>query len=146
MSVYENLLLSRFAEQALFCSGPCMAGVLLWMVSSQKPFLLLLDGSCMCMHVLHSADCMVEWQGKSVRQATSFALEACPPSCFAQLCNIMLCLVCGCCASQACLWSAQATYADVGYHDMGVRLRRYFGIGGFDNTTFGLETSRKQSS
>ncbi len=41
----------------------------------------------------------------------------------------------------------QVTYADVGYHDMGNRMRRYFGIGGFQNVTIEtVDSSRRRHS
>ena len=41
---------------------------------------------------------------------------------------------------------AQVTFADVSYDDMGTRIRRYFGIGGFKNVTIGKDTAKKLHS
>ncbi|BDA49890.1 hypothetical protein COCOBI_15-0180 [Coccomyxa sp. Obi] len=41
---------------------------------------------------------------------------------------------------------SQVTFADVSYDDMGTRIRRYFGIGGFKNVTIGKDTAKKLHS
>ncbi|BDA44737.1 hypothetical protein COCOBI_06-2150 [Coccomyxa sp. Obi] len=40
---------------------------------------------------------------------------------------------------------SQVTFADVSYDDMGARIRRHFGIGGFKNVTVGMAAQRKHS-